>query len=70
MTTGTMNILQARLRSILSERPKIKWERLVIFKRDLEGLIENEALNAEYQTLLLIRVVEEMGYMIASGEAA
>lgn len=70
MTTGTMNILQARLRSILAERPKIKWERLAIFKRDLEGLIENEALNAEYQTLLLIRVVEEMGYMIASGEAA
>jgi len=70
MTTGTMNVLQARLRSILAEQPKIKWERLVLFKRDLEGLIENEALNAEYQTLLMIRVIEEMGHMVACGEVA
>lgn len=70
MTTGTMNILQNRLKSILSEEPRIKWERLVIFKKDLEGMVENEALDAEYQTLLLIRVIEEMGYMVASGEVA
>lgn len=70
MTTGTMNILQNRLKSILSEEPRIKWERLVIFKKDLEGMVENEALDAEYQTLLLIRVIEEMGHMVACGEVA
>lgn len=65
-----MNILQNRLKSILSEEPRIKWERLVIFKKDLEGMVENEALDAEYQTLLLIRVIEEMGHMVETGEVA
>lgn len=70
MTTGTMNILTQRLNGILAESEKIKWERLVIFKRDLEGMIENEALDAEYQMMMLYRVIEEMGHMVSEGEVA
>lgn len=70
MTTGTMNILTKRMDSILKEEPKVKWERLIIFKKDLEGMIENEALNAEYQTLVRNRVIEEMGHMVETGEVA
>lgn len=65
-----MNILTQKFNSILKEEPKRKWERLKRFRKQLELMIENEALNAEYQTLVRYRVIEEMGYVVASGEAA
>lgn len=70
MTTGTMAILTTRFRTILAEGTKTKWERLVIFKRDLEQMIQNEAVNTDHLVLMQIKVIEEMGRMIREGEVA
>lgn len=70
MTTGTMAILTTRFRTIMAEQTNRKWERLLIFNRDLKQMIDNEATSEDYLVLMNMRVVEEMGHMIGEGEVA
>ena len=55
MDTGTMHILTKRLKDCIGN-----YDRLITLKQDLELMIENEAVESQYQTLLLRRVQEEL----------